>query len=248
MTTYKMYDGNVLLEFDPSKHVYMHNGIVVPNVTTVTGVINKPALIPWAVNATIEWIEDQFLPQVEYKGSEVIGIVKNSKNARFRLSKEAQDIGSTVHDWIELYIRHKMLKTKFPEIPKTDEVVACIDSFLNWEKAHDIEWLETERKVFSRVYNYAGTMDILAVVDGDLSVIDAKTSKAIYDDYYLQVSAYAKAYSEEFRTRVDRIGVLRVPKLPDDKVEYASTDKINDIFNVFLNALMIWRFKQEFNQ
>ena len=59
-----------------------------------------------------------------------------------------------------------------------------------------IEWLGSEKKVYSKLWNYAGTIDALARINGELYVIDFKTSAKIYKEYYLQVYGYAQAVHE----------------------------------------------------
>ena len=44
------YDFN--RQFDASMHVYTIDGIFVPGVTTVLGLLPKPALVPWAAKMT----------------------------------------------------------------------------------------------------------------------------------------------------------------------------------------------------
>lgn len=68
-----------------------------------------------------------------------------------------------------------------------------------WERYKteaDAEVLETERAVVHRVYGYAGRMDVLARVAGDLAVIDRKTGVA-GPAAGVQTMAYARAYTDE---------------------------------------------------
>ena len=71
-------------------------------------------------------------------------------------------------------------------------VIIC--GCIKWDNG--IEWLGSEKKVYSKIWNYAGTIDALARINGELYVIDFKTSAKVYKDYYLQVFGYAQAIHE----------------------------------------------------
>jgi hypothetical protein len=58
----------------------------------------------------------------------------------------------------------------------------------------DIKAAET--KVYHRDtpgYLYAGTMDMLAEINGEMSIIDIKTGKSVWPEACLQINAYAHA-------------------------------------------------------
>lgn len=59
---YKLYDGQVLLEFDPNKHQYFVDGEQVDGCTGILGVLNKPALIPWAVGVCVDFVSKNLKP------------------------------------------------------------------------------------------------------------------------------------------------------------------------------------------
>src|SRR5688572_18079784 len=48
LSTHALYGGSVELRFDRLKHVYTVDDEVVPNVTTITGVIAKQGLADWS--------------------------------------------------------------------------------------------------------------------------------------------------------------------------------------------------------
>src|ERR1022692_2948107 len=84
----------------------------------------------------------------------------------------------------------------------TDErAVQAVKAALRWMKTHRVEWLKTEEKIYSRKYEYAGTMDGLAYVDscGDpacctesykhrMCLVDWKTSNHLSTIYCLQTA------------------------------------------------------------
>lgn len=87
--------------------------------------------------------------------------------------------GTAVHDEIQKYCE----KGDFPSLPEA----------LNWlsaEEQYKIEWIENEYLVTDGDF-FASKIDILALVDGELSIIDIKrTSEIHYDTTALQTSLY----------------------------------------------------------
>ena len=53
-----------------------------------------------------------------------------------------------------------------------------------------------ETRIVSKNHWYAGTIDVLAELNGRLGALDIKTSYAIYRDYGIQTAAYVEALQE----------------------------------------------------
>ena len=163
-------------------------------------------------------------------------------NAHKQISHRAQSIGLEVHKWIELYIKVKMIDGEtmvdYPEAVKVP-----MQNFHDWVESREIEWLACEKKVYSRSWEYAGTIDALAKVNGKLCVIDFKTSAKIYKEYYLQVSAYCNAIGE-MMGELPKLGVIVRLDKEGEKFQEVAFDpwQHND---VFIDALNIKRFQSE---
>lgn len=71
-----------------------------------------------------------------------------------------------------------------------------VDAYLEFVRNNDIEPLLVEERIVSREHRYAGTIDMLARVNGVVGVLDIKTGKRIYRDYGLQTAAYMQALRE----------------------------------------------------
>jgi hypothetical protein len=98
--------------------------------------------------------------------------------------------GSLVHSTIET-----ILSGKSVEIPES--IRPSVEAFLEFRRHHDVTPLKVEEQIVSREHGYAGTIDILAEVDGVVGVLDIKTGKSIYRDYGLQTAAYIQALRED---------------------------------------------------
>ena len=69
------------------------------------------------------------------------------------------------------------------------------------------EFLKTEFQVFAP--HYAGTVDRLAIIDGETFVLDIKTSKSVHPSHWAQTAAYARALEAE-GTKIDGIAILHL--------------------------------------
>ena len=179
-------------------HRYPHKDLIKPSVTEIIHDCSAtPALPQWAANSTIGYIKSHF----ELLDSMCVD--EHFNNARFehrRLSKEALDIGSEVHDLIE-----KMYTDKVIYEGSRDEVNNCIEAYIKFIHDHDVMVYLTEHTVYSDYW--AGTLDMECDLDGVRTVLDFKTSKAIYrETMYPQIAAY---WSE---TDAKQGGILRLDK------------------------------------
>jgi hypothetical protein len=62
--------------------------------------------------------------------------------------------------------------------------------------------------MFSDTHKYSGTLDLLVELNGQKWILDIKTSNNIHESYFLQMSAYTKAYEERYLQTVDRNGII----------------------------------------
>ena len=96
--------------------------------------------------------------------------------------------GTIVHNAIDNY-----LEFEIEDIP--EEHRGYFDAFLEWFENENPEVIATERKVYHKALRYAGTCDLLCMINGKLTLVDYKTSAAIQQMLYpIQLEGYAKAW------------------------------------------------------
>lgn len=193
---------------------YTLNEIEYPGVTAFLGVLGKgDALNYWAAGCACDYIKENInIIQNPEGPHDISTLLKDAKSAFKHASGEALDIGSQVHNAIEVYIKHgKDLSGNLK-----GEVQNGFLAFLEWESKNHVEWLESELTLFSTQYGFAGTCDAIAVLNGHKYLIDFKTSKAVYDEHKKQLAAYRLAYNEmkddDFGNYIENIGILRLDK------------------------------------
>lgn len=177
-------------------------GAAVPSVTKVLGVISKgDALIQWSANAVNDFYHSRLQPGLTLSEAEIAEWYSEAKSAHRRLSMSATDIGSEAHRWIEGLLEARLSGTLWENlptwVPEHPQIGNCCNAAYEWLKAEQVEPLEVERRLFSKKFKYAGTADLIAKIGDELVLVDWKSSKAIYPEYYLQTAAYVKALEEE---------------------------------------------------
>lgn len=236
--TYKLYNGEVVLTFDPDKHLYEVEGERVEGVTGVLSVIAKPALMYWAVNMALSYVSKKIKAGESYDEIQLKKILEGAKIAHKVKKEDAGDIGTLVHKSIENYIL-----TGKEEPPVNDIARACYNNFINWAKENKVKFIETERKIYSKKYQYAGIVDFVCVINGKTYVGDIKTSNAIYNEYWFQTSAYQQAYTEETGTKIDGQLIVRIGKSGDFEIQENYDYEAN--VQAFNGALQLYRRIQQ---
>lgn len=205
------------VDFDEASHSYTlaKNLKLVPGVTSLTDLLNKPFLMPWAAKECAEAVKKSRAALLATKNATDFNtIVDECKGAYRRKSKDALQSGTIAHDWIENYIKSGIqfgnAEARVDEI-EDKLAVESIKAFLEWDNAHKGEWLASELVVGSEVHEYGGKLDAIRIVDGIPSLIDFKTSSQISKDYFLQTAGYQIALEEMGLNVWQRI-ILRIPK------------------------------------
>lgn len=204
------------MEFNPKAHTYHvlegDERFKVPSVTKIVGIIDKSGpLINWAVNATLTVCKGAIQPDTAY-GEVLLEQIWESARKSFRSIKaDAADVGSQAHKAVEGRLR--AVGDLGPPILCEDERVQnCVDAAHRWLTEHTVEPLEIERRIYSRKHKYSGTLDLICKVDGELCLVDWKSSNAIYPEFLLQTAAYVKAYEEETGAHIARRYLVRLGK------------------------------------
>ena len=68
--------------------------------------------------------------------------------------------------------------------------------------------ISSEQFVWSDEHKFAGTADIVCKMNGEVWLIDLKTSNSIHKSYDLQLASYAKGLEESRGIKIERTGIL----------------------------------------
>jgi hypothetical protein len=235
------------------------DGVDRVSVTTVIGVLAKPALIGWAAKEERNLVLDaaaEFL--VESK--EVVNPREYRKFLEARLGAQkahvkklraATDIGSAVHEKIEWTLRGELQQAVGPEPQLEGAALWAFMAWEDWRKSVNLVPVQIEQMVYSVKHGYAGTLDLFAEMDlptgqRGMAVLDWKTSKALYPESSLQSAAYAEALIEMGHAEHPLWGcVVRLPKLETDpafEVKFLAPKEQGEAFKSFRAAAYLWRW------
>lgn len=149
-------------------------GAIIPGVTTVIGLLAKPALVPWA------W---------------KLGMQGEDMN---KVRDMAADIGTATH-----YMAECMFKGHEPDFQHTTPyVVAAARKMMPALKVYldnnPAKTIASEENVISEKWQFGGCIDwvCLPKLTGLVTLRDIKTSKGIYPEYMIQIAAYEQAWNE----------------------------------------------------
>ncbi len=175
--------------------------------------------------------EDEFLKLVSI--TSVTSHFNREKFAKWRkkvgekkaneITRKATSRGTDMHTLVEHYLLNEDLPTVQP---LSDYLYKIAKPTLN--KIDNIHSLEGS--LYSKELGIAGTVDCIAEYEGELSVIDFKTSKAPkprewIDGYFVQAAAYACMYYELTGTPVKKLVIIMACE-DGECVVYEERDKL----------------------
>lgn len=169
------------------------DGTRVSGVTTILGVLAKPALIAWANKMGLQGIDTQ------------------------KYVERAADAGTAAHEMIECHLKGLEFDKNQYAPDLLDLAENGFIKYLDWESGHKVERVESELCLVSERYRYGGTIDMYCLLDGVPTLVDFKTNATgVFDEMRHQVVAY-KQLLEEHGKPVDNIIIIRLGK--SDKMD-----------------------------
>ncbi len=159
----------------PRKGYRLQDGTKVPGTTTVIGRFkDSGGLLFWA------FAQGKLAEQ---------GLI----NKLYDKADEAADLGTIAHEYIDNHIHGKPIEL---DRENAGPAVTAFETYLKWEKAYSVEFVETEMLLVSEEYKFGGTPDAVGIVNDELCLIDWKTSNAVYTDHLIQLAAYGQLWNE----------------------------------------------------
>jgi hypothetical protein len=168
---------------------------MVPSITNVIGMKNKPGIAYWGYKKCGEFVADNVDTIIALAKKDPAAVVDVVKGAPNRSTATSGDRGDLVHLWIERRIKSDGKEPTAEEIAENPDKTAreMWASFLGIEKRYHPEWMLSETTVWSDKYDYAGTIDWVARIGGKITLGDTKTGNNVYPEVGLQTAAAAYA-------------------------------------------------------
>ncbi len=168
----------------PDARYYRRNGEYYPSITYVLSHYPKG-----------KFFED-WLKKVGYSADFIV--------------KKAGEEGTQVHEMIEQYLNGKELNflSEFGNPQYHPDIWQMFLRFVEWWEEYKPTLIETEVHLFSDELKVAGTCDMVCEIDGEIWIVDFKTSNNLQTVYDLQTAVYGKCYEECYGKTPQRYGIL----------------------------------------
>ncbi len=231
-------------KFDEKAHLYFLDDKPLTGITTILQVIggNKTgALIQWAANEAVKYIQDKILtgePILDNLSEWLI----EAKTAHRRKKEEAGQKGTDVHAEIEILIKEALLTpTGLVGAYRGDN--EQVKHFIKWATDNKVKFLESEKRLYSKKYWIAGTCDFICKIDGKVWLGDIKTGNAIYPEHFAQCAGYQLMIEENKLYEI--AGHIIVNLRKDGTFEEKRSISLEDYKKFFLACLDIYRVQEK---
>ena len=187
------------------------DSIRVPSVTTILGVLSKPALIPWANRLGLQGIDSS------------------------KYVDRLATIGTLAHYWIECYLNNEEPNLDQYSPEEKDLASNSVLKFLEWYDGINPKVIATELRLVSEAHRFGGTVDCICEIEGrGIGLLDIKTSKAIYQEHLYQLAAYWKLALEQ-GYNVKWVSVIQVGRNPEEgfSVRHCKGQELEKNWSVF---------------
>lgn len=198
------------------------DGTRVPGVTTVLGVLNKPALVAWANKMGLQGIDTS------------------------KYVNAAADAGTAAHEMIQCHlIGEEFDGSKYPA-DLLDLAENGYLKYLEWEGQHTIEDVHSEMPLVSEAHRYGGTIDMYARLDGIPTLIDFKTNQTgIYPEMMHQVAGGYRQLLVENGYPVQKVIIIRVGKSDKMDMEVREIGQWDKHWDIFEHCLALYQLQKD---
>lgn len=195
--------------------------------TKLGGVLAKPHLTAWAVKMAAEYLKEgnrlnQFQTERFYPD-----ILKGMQLAHTDIRDDAGHVGTIAHNAAERYINDWIASCQrpadiraFAPADADPRAIASMRAVESYFQKEDILPIASELLVGDGRYS-AGTLDLLAMVAGKLTLVDFKTSNAVDQiGYSAQVAAYKHFFESMTGLKIEDCVILHLSKDYDKFTPY----------------------------
>jgi len=212
-------------------------GTLVPSVSTITGQLSKDGLNTWFQTEAILAAMENPRPLVEDKKDYVARILDLTKQK----SREAQDRGTLIHDWIEAFYSQEYV----PDMPS---YVRTVDDAITAHFGAQL-WIPEQSLVNQE--GYGGRCDLYCKARHDFSgvVIDFKTTQKSpgeltpYYEHTLQLAAYREVLAPTARCA----NVYINGDTGEVAIYEHKEQNLKDAYEAFLCLLKLYKLKNGLN-
>lgn len=218
-------------------------------ITTVIGVLAKPALIGWAAKTAVEFVKENGEYDGETEEYTISSkLLEEAKSAHTKKKEAAGTHGTDAHALVEEYINDCIKNHSGRSGVDYRTEWKQIVPFMEWANENVDHFLFAERRMANKDLFLAGTADFACVLKtGQKLIGDFKTSSGIYGiDYYLQCAGYKILAEGEGDEAYDGCVIARLGK--DGLFEATYNYDTKTAENSFMACLTLYRAQAALTQ
>ena len=222
--------------FDPERHKYEIDGKPVPSVTQILGVLDKPGLPWWGMRVGVEGVKTLALRNgplttISLPVDTLVSQLTEHKLTVNHQRDKAGARGTSVHKIAEQFA--KTGKAPDPDtLPESER--GYVEAFFKFVAEREPEFVRTE-VIVGHPLGFAGTFDAHAMIDGELWLLDYKSSKGVYpESMHPQLEAYDEAAVEMGLPEADQRVIVHLQPSGEYALSYSVATFID--FLTYFNA------------
>jgi len=198
------------------------DGTIVPGVTTIVGLLNKPHLVAWANKMGLQGIDTT------------------------AYTAAAAGAGTCAHEMIQAMVGGPEVDFSKYTGEEIEAAQNAAEKFRAWLQKHDMQTHLIEEQLVSERYRTGGTIDWYGELDGKMTLVDIKTSGNVYAEHVIQVAAYAQLLKDE-EYPIEEVRILRFSREDDDDHrDMRVSDRLLEAgFEIFLRLRDIYDLQKE---
>lgn len=221
----------------PPKGYVCQDGEPAPGSTTISGMLNKPALVGWAGKEMHKaGIKHGIACWKAGKEKEPIPALDKWTTILYGQRDLAAEAGTGGHEMSQAWLRSEDPEAAVSEISEEAKQGArrAFDSFRRWWDRSRYELVDMEVPLVSEKYRYGGTYDLLLKSpDGHYELGDLKTG-GTYPEHLLQVASYGHLLKECRDIEVSAYSILRITRKKNPDFHHSSYDELGDAWQAFI--------------
>lgn len=168
-----------------------------------------------------------------------------------KVRDDAADAGTCCHEMIDCHIHGRTFKHAPWDSMIIQKAEHAMLGYLEWSEQTKLKLVASEQSLVSEKYNFGGTFDCV-LTNGQLRLLDYKTSSGIYQDYLIQVAGgYSLLWQEHYPDKpLQGMDLLRIskPKSPDDPVSFEHRHWSAEIFAPCQRQFILFREAYELDK